>query len=424
MTKKYGTKCITVIDGGIFVNHALTLAKDFGKVNYWTPWNGPFPKSNFTLPGYGFPEINRVNNLFDVIDETDIFYSSEVMGMWDLEIFLESLGKPVFGARRGEEMETDRAAFKEHMKKLGMPVGGYEKITGLDNLRKYLKEHENVWVKLDLYRGDGETWHSENYKLSEPMLDELEWKLGAKKYIYTWVVDDALDDKVEIASDFWTVDGKYPKRYLCGVEVKDLGYIGIIGEDKTLPPEITVFNDKMADTFKSYGYRGFFGTEFRVGKDHKSYMLDFCARPGSPPSELFFLMYKNLADIIWEGAHGNIVEPITTKKWGVEALIHSAWAPKNWQAIYFPDSIKENVTLRNCCMIEGKTYVVPQVCEVPEIGAIRAEDDTLEGAVDQLKAIAEQVKGYCLEIHVKSIDTAFEYMDKLEEYGVKLFPKR
>jgi hypothetical protein len=47
----------------------------------------------------------------------------------------------------------------------------------------------------------------------------------------------------------------------------------------------------------------------RCTKDGKAYLIDPCCRAGSPPNELYQLMISNLADVIWYGAEGLVIEP-------------------------------------------------------------------------------------------------------------------
>jgi hypothetical protein len=149
-------------------------------------------------------------------------------------------------------------------------------------------------------------------------------------------------------------------------------------------------------------------------------MLDFCARAGSPPSELYQLMYKNLADIIWYGSQGYLIDPIVEHKFGVEVLIYSEWADKNWQEVQFPEKYRNNIKFRNLCVFDGKYYCVPQTVGLPEIGAVVVEADTLEEAIKEAKTIAESISGFYLEVKVESINTALEQFDQLEKLGVKI----
>ena len=173
-------------------------------------------------------------------------------------------------------MELYRDEMNRHMVDNDLYVSPYKVIKGVEALREYLKEHKNVYVKCSILRGDFETFHSPNYKFVEPKIDELEYRLGAMKYIKEFIVEDAYDNAVETGMDLYTVDGQFPTRSLTGIEVKDLGYIGKILEYDKISTKVTDFNEKMKDTFKNYGYRGFFSTEIRISKEKPPYMLDFC----------------------------------------------------------------------------------------------------------------------------------------------------
>jgi hypothetical protein len=413
------TKTAMCVDNGLFLEVAKTLSKSFKEVLYFMPWISAFPKSNQYIVGHGVEGITRVEYFWDHFEDVDIFIFPDVY-FGDLQEYLVSIGKTVWGGRKGEEMELYRDKMKDYMKSVGLYVTPFKVIKGVTALRDYLKEHDNVYVKINLLRGNFETFHSENYELSEPKLDEIEYNLGAMKTIQDFIVEDAYDDAVEAGTDTFTIDGKYPNKLLQGVEIKDLGYMCRVSEYDKISKQITGFNDEMVDAFKGYGYRGFFSTEVRISKDKKPYMLDMCSRCGSPPSELYQLMYRNLAEIIWYGAKGYVIDPITEFEYGVEVLIHSSWADKNWQAISFPKKYRDNIKLRNACVIDGKYYCVPQTVGLAEIGAIVAESDTLQGAIDKVKEIAETVKGYYIEIKLESIDKAIEEFKKLEEFGIKI----
>lgn len=412
-------KVALVYDNGLFVEIAKTLSKSFKKVYYYMPWKNGFPKSNQYVVGEGIEGIERIHDFWDYVNKADIIIFPDIYD-GDLQAELVKQNKLVWGSRRGEEMELYRDRMKRHMEKVGLYVTPYKVITGLDDLREYLKENDNVWVKQNITRGDFETFHSKNYQIIEPVLDELEHNLGRLKTIKKFIVEDALDDAVETGMDLYTIDGQFPSHTLTGIEVKDLGYVGKILPYSEISEKLTDFNTKMIPAFKAFGYRGFMSTEIRVSKNKPPYMVDFCARAGSPPNELYQLMYKNLAEIIWYGATGIMIDPITTKKYGVEALIHSSWADKNWQAVTFPAKYRDNIKLRNACRIDGLYYAVPQSVGLPEIGAVVAEGDTLEEAIEKVKQIAETVEGHYIEIKIESIDKACEQFKQLEEFGVKI----
>ena len=765
---------VLIMDNGLFIPLAQKLAESFGKVIYFNPWANAFPKTNQTLIGVGLDNITKTNNFWDFVDEADIIVAPDVYCASETQ-YLSTHGKHVWASKYGEDLEVYRDKAKKHFKSLGLPVGAYEVIKGMTALRKYLKENDNQYIKIDLTRGDMETIHAENYQLIETRLDQLELDLGAKKTIMKFTVEEAITPAVEVGSDTYCIDGKYPIGGTVGIEVKDQGYVCQYKEFSKMPKQITNFNEKIADTLKNYSYRNFMSTELRVTPALTPYMIDFCfsddtevltdngwkpfqdlekkdlictmnaqtniieyqkptdyiknkfdgemilitntektieclvtpshgiwrtdrygnglfrqqadsltdkgfiprtgrwegeyqeyfilpeyyhswlsgkngkifkekdckeikikmddwlkfmaiyiadgslhnkyavnitqslnsthleevkeilnklpfeitysgnsfvinsvqltaymrslalglcntkfvpdyikqlpsnqiglflsaylitdgnihkgqnlyyttskiladdlqelvlkcgrvadirekdvkgtlmsvngktykrnfnvyiiserskfnkfwfetgcrksqyikkqkyngfvydvtvpnhivyvrrngkpfwssncARSGSPPSELFINMYDNLADIIWEGAHGNCIDPIVKHPYGIQAIIKSDWGEKHWQVIQVPDKIKDNVKFKYLTKINDETYVVPQNNEHGEIGALVATGDTLQEAIDKINEYADQVKGYQLDICIDAIDSGLKELEKLKGWGLEI----
>jgi hypothetical protein len=305
-------------------------------------------------------------------------------------------------------LELDRVKAKEIMAKGGVPIGPYKEIVGISALRKFLKANDNQFVKIDATRGDMETFHAPTYVRIEPRLDELEHSLGAQADIKRFVVEAGIDDAIEGGYDGYSIDGKFPKMAITGIEVKDRAYLGRIMPYRQMPEQVIKVNEALSKAMKDYQYRGFFSSEVRVTEDGKGYPIDLTSRLGSPPSEVYQEMFKNLADIVWYGAEGILIEPEYDDIWGAEVLMLSDWADKNWLHVEFPKELRNNVKLRNCCVINGEHYVVPQLCGAPEVGSVVATGKTAKEAISKVKSIVEQVKGYNLEMPVEAMDEAFE----------------
>jgi hypothetical protein len=173
---------------------------------------------------------------------------------------------------------------KEYMKELGLPVGHYEIVKGMDALRKYIKAHKNIWIKISTYRGDFETLQAKNYSYIQLKLDEIERELGAVKNEVEFICEDDLDDKVEVGYDGYCINGQFPNETMFGIEVKDLGYVGLMKPYKDLPEPVLNFNNVITPTMKAYGYKNFVSTEVRIGRDQIGFMNYFCGRTGSPPN--------------------------------------------------------------------------------------------------------------------------------------------
>src|SRR5260370_15468822 len=95
------SKTALCYDHGTFVELAARLARDFGRVLYFQPWQSAFPCMKDCAIGLGVPDVERVYNFWDVVDKVDIFVFPDV---WDgdLQAYLRGQGKPVLGAGKAD----------------------------------------------------------------------------------------------------------------------------------------------------------------------------------------------------------------------------------------------------------------------------------------------------------------------------------
>jgi len=417
MKEDLSTKSACVIDNGAFLETAVMLSKAFGKVYYVTPWVNAFPRSNDNMIGRGIPGIKRIDSLFDVVDEVDLFVFPDV-GDGPLQLHLESLGKRVWGSRMGEELEFRREKSKAFFQRIGLHIGDWQPVEGLDNLRTYLKSHPRQWVKIDRFRGDFETFYSPTYRQIETRIDEIEQILGIRKHTTRFIVEKNIPDAVEIAFDGYTIDGQFPKHSVCGIEIKDAGYVGKFIPYTDVPEPLRDINEKLAPTLRNYRYRNFFACEARITEDHKAWVIDPCCRTSSPPGDLLLNMYTNLPEVFWHGAVGEMIEPEVAGKWCAELLVHFAGDGKAWRSVDFPEEIREHIKLRASARVGGRYYMIPQVTGPQMVGAACGIGNTMEEAIKQAKEYAEQVKGYLFANESHSLDQAAEELKKLDSLGL------
>lgn len=411
------TKTVCFVDNGLFVSFVRKMAPSFKKCYYHNPWACAFPTSKMLVVGEGFDEITKLKFPLDKVDEIDLWVFLD-LGQGDLQSYLEDKGARVWGARHGEELELYRWEFKQYLKKLGLPVQNVENVVGMSALRKHLSGVKNKYVKTSLVRGDFETFRHDDYKLSEPRLDELEHLLGPLKQDYEFVVEDEIPDAVEVGYDGFTVDGQFPSHAMCAVEVKDCGMVGAVRSYNQLPKPVLDINKALSDTLKRYSYRGFLSTEIRYAEDKKPYLIDPCCRLGTPSNELLQELFTDWPMVLWEGAVGNLVSPKPVAKFGVLAVIKTEWATENWTALHYPKELDPFVKLRFHTRINDVNYIVPQAIGIPDVGYVAAVGDTLLGAIKLCKERAAQIKGYQVHVSLESIDKAIEEIKKGEEFGV------
>ena len=406
-------KTCCIVDNGLFTSLAVTLAPRFGRTLYYQPWEQAFPRSNELLIGEGLPGVTRIPSIWPVLDDIDLFVFPDIFH-GPLQVYLHKLGKRVWGGRLGENLEIMRGLSKRWIKDAGLEVGPWRQIRGLDALREHLQANDDRYVKVSRTRGDMETFHAPNYKLIEPRLDELEHSLGAKKHIQEFIVETPINPAIEVGYDGYVIDGKFPQTALYGVETKDAAYLGQVVPYRDLPAGVQAINRGLSGLFADWTYRGFWSSEIRV-KGGKPYLIDPCCRMASPPGELYQYMIENLADILWHGAMGEMVEPEFRDQWGAQLVLRSSWAEDNWQPIDFPPSIRDNVKMHYLTRIAGRYYYIPQAIEMAEIGAVVATAATPEEAIKNVTKIAEKIEGYGIKYNTQALDEARGEMEKLKD---------
>lgn len=412
------TKSVCVIDNGLFAELARTLAGPFGKVYYTSPWIADFPSSSKTELGEGFPEYERVRDIWEIIDDVDLFVFPD-LHQGSLQEYLQAQGKRVFGARIGDELETHRVEAKAYFKTLGIEQAPYEVIDGMDALRKYLKGRaEKVWVKISLTRNDTETFPVVGYEGSRNRLDRLEADLGPAAENMEFIVEDDLPDTLDLAIDTYCIDGEFPTKALLGTEKKDEGYICVVKNWKQMPPKLAGIYETLSPTLKNYEYRCMLSLESRMNAK-TTWLCDPCCRGGSPPFELQLNMIKNLAEIMWEGAAGKLVEPEFTGKYGAQFIVESKWSVNSPLLVEFPEQYRDQIKFRYATQFGKELWIMPQKSDTPGFASIVACGNSLEDCFEQAQKISGEIKGIQVEACISSMDGLNKNIEQFAKWGVQ-----
>lgn len=407
----FKSKSVLVYDaGGIFVSLAERLARDFGRVGYFVEWESGFADGRELLVGSGLDGVERLKYLWQESGDFDLIVFPDVWHR-DLQNHLRAQGRRVWGSGSGSELELARWNTKERFPELGLPVNQAVQIIGTSNLRGYLKANQKQYVKISAFRGIGETFYSESYDLVKGQIDELDARLGPLASFLGFIVEEAIPDAVEVGYDGYCIDGQFPKTAVVGIEKKDKAYFGRACQYDDLPETVRKTNDALSKVLGEYQYRQFFSTEIRE-KDGKGYLIDITARHASPAGEVYCEMFTNLAEILWEGSAGNLVEPVIEEPYGAQIILCSEWAETNYEPIKFPESLRAFVKLYNHCRVNGLDYTVPQLAKMKQVGSVIALGKSPEAAVKLCKERAEQIHGYDLETESDALDEAVQEMDK------------
>lgn len=405
-----------VVDKGLFPHVARRLAKDYAKVYYWCPGidDDAFPTVAKGMMGDGFDDIIRVPSVAAVIDEVDTVVCPDIgfgYDQWDWA----KRGKAVWGARHADQLEINRGLFVETLQELDMPVGKHEVITGLDDLREFLRDKEDRFIKASRWRGDIETYHWSSYDEDADIFGVWEMRLGPFKNKINFYVFERIECEFEDGSDNINIDGQWAQNCIRGFEIKNKLYLATMTTMAELPDNVRIVNDKFGPVLGEYGYRGFFSTEIR-----DEHFTDPTCRAGSPPSQVQTKLIANYGDMINKGANGILVEPIPAAKFGLQGILKVDLDPEHWDRLWSrmvcPPELREWVMPSFVCEVDG-VYCFPPKNQV--FGWLCAVGDTVKDAIDHFNELAEILPSN-VSVDRSGIPELIEELEKAEEAGVEL----
>lgn len=410
------TKTALFWDYGMFLPFAERLARDYARVLYFTPWLSAFPRTMDAAPGEGVPGIERVDNFFSALEVADVVVFPDCYDA-DLQVYLREQGVRVWGSANAEWLELQRTESHDALKKRGVAVAKSKEIVGLSALRRWADKNEDKWIKRSTFRGDFETFHHETSFITQSWIDVLQKTYGPQSEQITFIVEDSVEG-IEVGWDCHSVDGKYPKLGMLGLEVKDKALVGVLKEFATLPEPLRDVYNKTSPLLTEGQFRNYMTLEVRLSEGGKAALLDPCMRFGSPASEAWMEMVGNVSQIVWEGAGGNLIEVDPVAKYAALAVIDSQWAIHNWTAVDFPKSIAQWIKMKNRTVIDGRTYFIPGHHEMQEIGVLVAVGNTLEEAIGLCEERAKEVSGYKVKVMVDSLRESADMIKSASEVGI------
>lgn len=417
---------LLIVDNGLFVSLAQTLAKDFGSVFYWSEYAGPFPRDAESAIGEGLTGVKRIKDgveLWRLIDGADkskfmISFTDSYGGGWTE--FLRKIGHRVWGPGPGEKIELDRYYAHDLFARLGIPMPEYKKITGTEGLKSYLKSHDDTYVKARYarIRGNFETHRCESFDLVEPWFIELESTLGSRKDTTEFLVEKSIGDAVEISSERYLIDRQFPAECMFSMEVKGDGAISRVLPTNQFPKQITSIDALLVKESWATGYRAPFTIETRVDKSGTPYPIDPCCRFGRPAWGTVSANVENLADIFWSGAEGVMVDPIHKEEWAVELMIECPKVGNQGAVLEIPNSVRPFVFLSDAYFSRGYDRVTAQ--DISNIGSVVGLGSSLDAAIKSCLDRADKIKGDGLKMATGCFDKAKESFDNLKDYGIDI----
>ncbi len=413
--------CACVVDTGLFLNTARRLAQDCKRVLYWNPEVRAFPSLRQGAIGDGFEGVEWVAEFWNHLDDIDLFVFPDVH-LGELQLHLEGMGKPVWGARRGQMLELKREYFLGLIAELGLDVPDYKVCHGLADLSDWLQDKEDQYVKISKYRGDMETHHWRSWSMDSGWLDSLAVSLGPLASVMRFVVCPAIKTEIEIGGDTHGVDGLWPRVMLNGIEGKDKSYLSAVTERDEMPDQVQAVLAAFSPIFQAVRYRQQFSCEIRV-KGEKFYFIDPTCRGGMPSTGSQQLLWKNYSEIIWAGANGEMVEPDPVAMFSIETMITCKREPGCWERVEIPGELEGTALFNTCCYQGGVYCFPPNDYEGNDLGWLVSIGDSPTEVLEKQKVMADLLPDG-LNADVEALASVIKEVATVHQEGIPFTEKR
>jgi len=406
---------VCVIDTGLFIHFARTMATKAKSVIYHNPEVRAFPSIHQSCIGDGFPNIHVVRSFWPYLNDIDLFCYPDV-GRGDEQMYLRSIGKPVWGSGHGEALELKREWFLKVLKEVGLEVPDHHICDGLEELRDHLKDKEDQYVKLSRYRGDMETHHWNNERMDRGWLDSLAVRFGPLQHGMHFLVFPAIKATVEVGGDGYNIDGAWPSLLINGIEGKDKSYFGAVTPRDKMPRQVQAVMEAFSPVLRRLGYRGQWSSEIRVtGYSFK--FIDPTCRGGMPSSGSQQLLWSNFPEIVWAGANGELLEPEPAGKFSIETMITSADEHGDWETVEIPEELEGVAQFTNCCYVDGAYAFPPCDHGGKDLGWLVSIGNSPSEVLQKQKDAADLLPDG-LNADVESLASVIKAIDEAKEVGV------
>jgi hypothetical protein len=395
------------------VEQAIRLGRDLAKVYYYTPWQKGWPVYEDVALGEGMENITRENNFFKRLDEVDLVMFTDI-GLGDLAQWLRRKGHRVFGAAGAEELELNRFLLQEKLKEFGLPTKHTELVRGTDNLRLYIQKHPGKWIKMNIFRGNANTFYAKSVGAIDQKLCKLEFEMGPHAQTLPFMVCDPIEG-IETGMDgFFGLHGfVYPT--LWGF-MQDTTYLGKYSWN---PPLVIGSNmAQLTPLLTSYSYKGPISTEVRTADGLKGYLTDLTCRFASPLAVIHTEGIKNYTEVICQLADGMepVIEP--RAKYVGCALLPTQEPEKTWTHLDLGSADRSKVKLMRAAKYKGEYYAV----KGEENGfIIIGLGNSLQAVIDSIQETGAKVSASELQKEpLGHLNKHLEDLKEAEEMGIFL----
>lgn len=406
-----------VLDYGTFEDLAVKLSQTYKRVLYHTPFEEEYQDAKKCVIGDGIPTVERCDDYMQpgIVAEVDLLIVPDI-GFNGPQKLFRSFGKPVWGSMGGSDLELFRTRFMAMLEEVGLPLAPSVTVRGIKALEALLRTETDKWVKLNRFRANCETWHHVDFEHSIPMLNYLRDEFGGVSEKIVFVVQDPIVGVPEVGYDGFCVDGKFPAHSFQGYEKKNELYLGSLLPNEQMPEVVQEVNEAMAPVLAALGYRNTIATEIRG-----PYFIDITPRHAGQTQEHLWETCTNLAEVMAAGAEGELVEPEFSHPFAAEATMHYTGCDEDWKVLRIPEEARKFVKLTGYCQ-ENDLYHFPPG-KNDEVGVVLGNGNTVEEAIDDLKAHFELLKKEPLSIRDGGFVDLIVDIKKAQAEGMKFSDK-
>lgn len=410
-----------VVTTGLFQNMADVMGRRCKQVYLWNPECRAFPSVQQECIGDGFDTFEKVRDFWPLLDEIDLFCFPDI-GQAGLQAHLRSIGKAVWGSGFADKLELGREFFLEMLGDWGLEVPEHHVCYGLKEIRQFLIDKEDYYVKVSRFRGDMETHHWRSMELDCGWLDSLGVALGPLGEHIRFLCFPAIETDLEIGGDTYCVDGQWPSLMLNGFEGKDKTYISRVTPMGEMPEQVQTVIARITDFLATHEYRNQISFEIRV-KDDKFYWIDATQRGGMPSTGTQHIIWRNFPEIVWGGANGILVEPIPVAKYSVETMITAKRETGTWERVIIPEELEGIARFNTCCKVGDLYAFPPNEFASNDLGWLVAIADSPKEVIELQKHLADLLPDG-LNADVESLASVIKEIDSAKKEGIPFTEQR
>lgn len=406
--------CCVVDTSGLFVPLARKLGETYKRTLYTNPaWQKADPVINEAVIGDGFKELEWCWDAWLLKDDVDLWVFPDLQAM-GMQKELRDQGRLVWGAGDSMLLETNRLKFLSTLRELGLDVPDYDKITGLAALADYLKDKEDVYIKMSKWRGSWETYHWANWRSDSHKLDFWAVKFAGVKEKLQFLCFPKIDTKLEIGADTYFIGGQWPKTMLHGIEKKDCAYLSTVTKTEEMPEELLHIMKAFSGVLVGSSQ---WSMEVRV-TDTKCYFIDATIRGGQPSTGSQICNLKNLAQVVYLGAQGEMLEPEYEHQFTAECRVRMDGDPGSWETMTVGAELEPWLKLAECCEIDGQIWFPARDPKVEYIGWLVACADDPQKLIERMKQLANKLPPG-VTVDVTALADILSEIEEEEKQGIE-----